>query len=68
MLLPDKSQVAALLSRYRTWERLLRANPSNRTVRRRFEDTGYTLCILMGRQNALEAVWAAERYLLAHAS
>lgn len=49
MLLPDKPQVAFLLERYRAWERLMLANPSNGTVRGRFEDTAYTLCVLMGR-------------------
>ena len=63
MLLPDKPQVAALLERYRLWERLMLANPANRTVRARFEDTAYTLCVLMGRKTAREAALAAERYL-----
>lgn len=52
MLLPDKPQVAFLLERYRAWERLMLANPSNGTVRGRFEDTAYTLCVLMGRRSA----------------
>ncbi|MGW1144390.1 DUF5133 domain-containing protein [Streptomyces sp. LE64] len=63
MLLPDKPQVDTLLRRYRAWERLMLANPSNGTVRGRFEDTAYTLCVLMGRRSAREAALAAERYL-----
>ncbi|MYY12117.1 DUF5133 domain-containing protein [Streptomyces sp. SID4919] len=63
MLLPDKPQVAFLLERYRAWERLMLANPSNGTVRGRFEDTAYTLCVLMGRRSAREAALAAEHYL-----
>ncbi|MFJ6571833.1 DUF5133 domain-containing protein [Streptomyces sp. NPDC091292] len=63
MLLPDKPQVAGLLERYRVWERLTLANPSNKAARGRFEDTAYTLCVLMGQQDGREAVLAAERYL-----
>lgn len=29
----------------------------------RFEDTAYTLCVLMGERTAREAVLAAERYV-----
>ncbi|WP_255951652.1 DUF5133 domain-containing protein [Streptomyces odontomachi] len=63
MLLPDKPQVIRLLHRYHAWERRLLTAPSNPVVRRRFEDTAYTLCILMGRRTAREAVLAAERYV-----
>ncbi|OAH12622.1 DUF5133 domain-containing protein [Streptomyces jeddahensis] len=63
MLQPDKARVARLLNRYRAWERMMLADPTNLTVRRRFEDTAYTLCVLMGRRNAREAALAAESYL-----
>ncbi|GHH84083.1 hypothetical protein GCM10018793_47530 [Streptomyces sulfonofaciens] len=63
MLLPDKPQVVRLLHRYRIWERRLGDVPSDPVVRRRFEDTAYTLCILMGRRTAREAVTAAELYV-----
>ncbi len=63
MLLPDKPQIIRLLHRYRTWERRLVTAPSNALARRRFEDTAYTLCILMGRRTAREAVLAAEHYV-----
>jgi hypothetical protein len=63
MLLPDKSRITRLLLRYRTWERRLAGAPSNPVARRRFEDTAYTLCILMGRRTPQEAVLAAERYV-----
>ncbi|MEU5597678.1 DUF5133 domain-containing protein [Streptomyces sp. NPDC020298] len=63
MLLPAKAEVARLLRRYRAWERLMLASPSDRTVRTAFEDSGYTLCVLMGKRCAREAADAAERYL-----
>ncbi|MFI5687991.1 DUF5133 domain-containing protein [Streptomyces sp. NPDC051636] len=63
MLLPAKAEVARLLRRYRAWERLMLASPSDRAVRAAFEDSGYTLCVLMGKRCAREAADAAERYL-----
>jgi hypothetical protein len=39
------------------------AAPNDRTVRTTFEDSGYTLCVLMGKRCAREAADAAERYL-----
>lgn len=39
------------------------AAPTDLTVRATFEDTGYTLCVLMGKRCAREAANAAERYL-----
>ncbi|MGP4085499.1 DUF5133 domain-containing protein [Streptomyces sp. KR55] len=63
MLLPARAEVARQLRRYRTWERVMLAAPSDRTVRATFEDSGYTLCVLMGKRCAREAAEAAERYL-----
>nr|WP_200306374.1 DUF5133 domain-containing protein [Streptomyces adelaidensis] len=63
MLLPAKNEVARHLRRYRTWERVMLAAPADRTARDHFEDSGYTLCVLMGKRCAREAVAAAERYL-----
>ncbi|MFE7841953.1 DUF5133 domain-containing protein [Streptomyces sp. NPDC057474] len=63
MLLPAKNEVARHLRRYRTWERVMLASPSDRAARDNFEDSGYTLCVLMGKRCAREAVTAAERYL-----
>ncbi|MET8638538.1 DUF5133 domain-containing protein [Streptomyces sp. NPDC004096] len=65
MLLPARDEVARHLERYRAWERLMLASPDNRSVRGSFEDTGYTLCVLMGKRCAREAVDAAELYLSA---
>ncbi|WP_030237843.1 MULTISPECIES: DUF5133 domain-containing protein [unclassified Streptomyces] len=65
MLLPAKAEVARQLRRYRAWERVMLAAPNDRTVRATFEDSGYTLCVLMGERCAREAADAAERYLRA---
>lgn len=63
MLLPAKAEVARHLQRYRAWERAMLAAPADSAVRATFEDTGYTLCVLMGKRCAREAADAAERYL-----
>ncbi|KOU54895.1 hypothetical protein ADK57_46425 [Streptomyces sp. MMG1533] len=63
MLLPAKAEVARQLRRYRVWERIMLATPTDRRVRATFEDSGYTLCVLMGKRCAREAADAAERYL-----
>lgn len=63
MLLPAKAEVARHLRRYRVWERVMLASPGDRTARATFEDSGYTLCVLMGKRCAREAADAAERYL-----
>jgi hypothetical protein len=55
--------VARVLDRYRAWERLTLDHPANGTVRRRFEASAYTLCVLMARRTSREAAQAAERYL-----
>ncbi|WP_449488380.1 DUF5133 domain-containing protein [Streptomyces purpurascens] len=44
--------------------RRTRSTPCSKgTVRTTFEDSGYTLCVLMGKRCAREAADAAERYL-----
>ena len=63
MLLPAKAEVARQLRRYRAWERVMLAAPTDHTVRATFEDSGYTLCVLMGKRCAREAADAADRYL-----
>ncbi|MEV6651895.1 DUF5133 domain-containing protein [Streptomyces sp. NPDC051219] len=63
MLLPDKALLAALLRRYRVWERLVLAEPRDLTRRRRLEDIAYTLCVLMGKRTARDAIAEAESYL-----
>ena len=63
MLLPAKAEVARHLEDYRAWERLLLAAPADQAVRGNFENAGYTLCVLMAKRCAREAVDAAEDYL-----
>lgn len=63
MLLPAKTEVARHLRRYRAWERRMLAAPADCRIRSTFEDSGYTLCVLMGKRCAREAADAAERYL-----
>ncbi|MEU6977705.1 MULTISPECIES: DUF5133 domain-containing protein [unclassified Streptomyces] len=63
MLLPDRNTIDRLLRSYRAQERQTLALPCDPSVLRRFEDTAYTLCVLMGVRTAREAVHAAERYL-----
>ncbi|WP_343041434.1 MULTISPECIES: DUF5133 domain-containing protein [Streptomyces] len=68
VLLPAKAEVARHLKLYRSWERLLIAHPCDRAVQRQFENTAYTLCVLMGECTARVAADAAEEYLRPRAS
>ncbi|WP_406733085.1 DUF5133 domain-containing protein [Streptomyces sp. NBC_01794] len=63
MLMPDAGVIAGLMARYRAQERLVLVAPHDPRARSRFEDTAYTLCVLMGERTAAEAVIAAERYI-----
>ncbi|MEW1699130.1 DUF5133 domain-containing protein [Streptomyces sp. NPDC093249] len=63
MLLPDTKTVDRLLRHYRAQERTVLARPLDLSARSRFEDTAYTLCVLMGERTAPAAVRAAERHL-----
>ncbi|GGU95740.1 DUF5133 domain-containing protein [Streptomyces litmocidini] len=63
MLLPDRNTVDRLLRHFRAQERTVLDRPCDLSARRRFEDTAYTLCVLMGVRTAREAVLAAERYV-----
>ncbi|MFC4607439.1 DUF5133 domain-containing protein [Streptomyces maoxianensis] len=61
--MPDADVIAGVMARYRAQERLVLAAPHDPLARRRFEDTAYTLCVLMGERTAREAMLAAQRYL-----
>ncbi|WP_406002509.1 DUF5133 domain-containing protein [Streptomyces sp. NBC_00829] len=63
MLMPDIAVIAGLMARYRAHEHHFLAAPHDHGARMRFEDTAYTLCVLMGERTAREAVLAAERYV-----
>ncbi|MGW7820546.1 DUF5133 domain-containing protein [Streptomyces puniciscabiei] len=63
MLLPAKSEVRRLLRHYRVCEAATAAAPADLASRAAFEDSGYTLCVLMGERDPQEAAAAARRYL-----
>ncbi|MEW2633029.1 DUF5133 domain-containing protein [Streptomyces sp. NPDC048389] len=63
MLMPDTSVITRLIARYRAQEHCVLAAPHDESARRRFEDTAYTLCVLMCERTAREALLAAERYV-----
>ncbi|MFJ3903905.1 DUF5133 domain-containing protein [Streptomyces sp. NPDC090025] len=67
MLLPDRAAIDRLLRSYHALERQVVARPSDLVARSRFEDTTYTLCVLMGERSARAAVRAAEHYTAAPA-
>ncbi|MEV6115208.1 DUF5133 domain-containing protein [Streptomyces sp. NPDC052109] len=63
MLLPAKSEVTRQLRRYRVCQLAVVAAPADLASRAALEDSGYTLCVLMGERNVREAAEAARRYL-----
>ncbi|MEU0371689.1 DUF5133 domain-containing protein [Streptomyces sp. NPDC006283] len=63
MLMPDTSVITRLIARYRAQEHYVLSAPHDDSARRRFEDTAYTLCVLMCERTAREAVLAAEHYV-----
>ncbi|MFI2200452.1 DUF5133 domain-containing protein [Streptomyces sp. NPDC020192] len=65
--MPHVRTVAAALRSYRSAWAGLRRDPVSPLSYRRLDDAAYTLCVLMGRRNAADAVAAAEA-LLARAS
>ncbi|WP_369393773.1 DUF5133 domain-containing protein [Streptomyces sp. CG1] len=65
MLMPDLRTAATALRAYRIAQARLLRNPANPLRRRRYDDTAYTLCVLMGKRDATEAAALAERLLAA---
>jgi hypothetical protein len=63
MLMPDTSVITRLIARYRAQEHYVLAAPHDDSARRRFEDTAYTLCVLMCERTARDALLAAETYV-----
>ncbi len=63
MLMPSEPVVAELLSNYRLQERRMLRDPANAEIAAGFRDAAATLCVIMGRRTALEAVRLAESYL-----
>ncbi|MCX4693291.1 DUF5133 domain-containing protein [Streptomyces sp. NBC_01408] len=64
-LLPSLSRASDALGRFRTSRARLHAAPADPEARRALDDAAYTLCVLMGRRTAHEAVLAAEEYVAA---
>lgn len=62
-LLPGTGRAAAALDQFRRSRILLQAVPADPDARRSLDDAAYTLCVLMGRRTAHEAMLAAEEYV-----
>ncbi|MEU9373054.1 DUF5133 domain-containing protein [Streptomyces sp. NPDC048255] len=64
-LLPSLTRASDALDRFRTSLARLHAAPADPEARRSLDDAAYTLCVLMGRRTAHEAMRAAEEYVAA---
>lgn len=59
-MLANRDRTAEVLARFRACQARLAAEPGNEKARREMDDVTYTLCVLMGRLRAHEAVLAAQ--------
>ncbi|MFD6892233.1 DUF5133 domain-containing protein [Streptomyces sp. NPDC059957] len=66
-LAPNPARTEEVLTRLRGCQARLAASPHDPAALRAMDDTAYTLCVLMGRATALEAITAAEEQLAATA-
>ncbi|WP_407840917.1 DUF5133 domain-containing protein [Streptomyces sp. DSM 116496] len=64
-LAPNPARAEEVLTRLRGCQARLAAAPQDPAALRAMDDTAYTLCVLMGRPTALEAITAAEELLAA---
>lgn len=64
-LAPNPARTEEVLTRLRGCQARLAAAPQDPAALRAMDDTAYTLCVLMGRPTALEAINAAEEQLAA---
>ncbi|MFJ7265413.1 DUF5133 domain-containing protein [Streptomyces sp. NPDC099050] len=64
-LAPNPARTEEVLTRLRGCQARLAASPHDPGALRAMDDTAYTLCVLMGRATALEAIAAAEAQLAA---
>ncbi|MER5760270.1 DUF5133 domain-containing protein [Streptomyces sp. NPDC002082] len=64
-LAPNPARTEEVLTRLRGCQARLAAAPHDPAALRAMDDTAYTLCVLMGRPTALEAITAAEELLAA---
>ncbi|MFF5449427.1 DUF5133 domain-containing protein [Streptomyces sp. NPDC012888] len=62
-LVPNRARTEEVLARFRVCRKRLQGAPGDLEARRAMEDATYTLCVLMGRPTATEAVAAAQRLL-----
>ncbi|MBT2450860.1 DUF5133 domain-containing protein [Streptomyces sp. ISL-43] len=62
-VLPSRTRAEEVLSRLRGCQARLAATPSDPGALRAMDDAAYTLCVLMDRPTAHEAVLAAEELL-----
>lgn len=62
-LAPNPARTEEVLTRFRGCQARLAASPQDPGALRAMDDTAYTLCVLMGRATALEAISAAEEQL-----
>uniref|UniRef100_A0AAU2JYS9 DUF5133 domain-containing protein n=1 Tax=Streptomyces sp. NBC_00049 TaxID=2903617 RepID=A0AAU2JYS9_9ACTN len=59
-MLASRAATEEALARFRLCQARLAAEPGSEAARREMDDVTYTLCVLMGRARAHEAVLAAE--------
>ncbi|MGW0400641.1 DUF5133 domain-containing protein [Streptomyces sp. NPDC003002] len=63
-LLPELGRAAEVLDRFRACLARVQAAPADTAARRALDDAAYTLCVLMGRRTAHQALRAAEEYVM----
>ncbi|MEU1348693.1 DUF5133 domain-containing protein [Streptomyces sp. NPDC005775] len=63
VLMPSRSRTAEVLAEFRDCQARLTAAPSDLRARQALDDAAYTLCVLLGRTGAHDAVLAAEQHL-----
>ncbi|MCX5309081.1 DUF5133 domain-containing protein [Streptomyces sp. NBC_00160] len=61
VLLPNPHTLRHRLSRFHDLRRLAFASPDDATLRARYEDAGYTLCVMLGHRTVHGALAAAEQ-------
>ncbi|MER6319641.1 DUF5133 domain-containing protein [Streptomyces sp. NPDC001581] len=59
-MLANRALTERLLARFRACQATLAAEPGSEDARREMDDVAYTLCVLMGRLRAYDAVMAAQ--------
>lgn len=65
-LVPELGRVTEVLDRFRASRARLRADPADAEARQGLDDAAYTLCVLMGRRTAYQALRSAGEYVASH--